>query len=261
MVLDPPKDLEPRHDVKGGSKKTPAGGIALSKFLKWQKEHVTETKNMLDTTPHGSTPVPDPTVLTTQQLVREIAASREIIETRLDAMDTATELNKAATDNIPRLINDKVTQLQTLVEEKIAGLMEKFHSIDVQFKERDTRTEQSSKDSKVAVDAALQAAKEAVGEQNKSSALAIAKSEAATNKQLDQIGTLIATGTKALDEKINDLKGRLDRGEGVKAQAVENNQQNNQDRGNQNFIIGMFVTVALALLGNAITLIYLFTHK
>jgi hypothetical protein len=181
----------------------------------------------MDTTPSGTTPVPDPTILTTQQLVAAIAAVREILETRLDAMDTATNLNKEQMDKIPSMIDDKIRQLRVLVEEKIAGLMEKFHSIDVQFKERDTRTEQSSKDSKVAVDAALQAAKEAVGEQNKSSALAIAKSEASTNKALDQIGTLITTTNKALDEKINDLKGRLDRGEGVKAQAVENKGQQN----------------------------------
>ncbi len=203
-----------------------------------------------ETRPIGSTPVPDPTVLTTQQLVREIAASREIIETRLDAMDIATQINKVANDNIPRMIDEKVRQLSILVDEKIAGLMEKFHSIDVQFKERDTRTEQYSKDSKVAVDAALQAAKEAVGEQNKSSALAIAKSEAATNKQLDQIGTLIQTTTKGLDEKINDLKGRLDRGEGQKVMAVET-------KGQQNWFIGLFVIGGLSVVSIIITVVAL----
>jgi hypothetical protein len=199
-----------------------SGGYCTTAF---EKGNVKATD--MTTSPSGTTPVPDPTILTTQQLVAAIAAVREILETRLDAMDTATNLNKEQMDKIPSMIDDKIRQLRVLVEEKIAGLMEKFHSIDVQFKERDTRTEQSSKDSKVAVDAALQAAKEAVGEQNKSSALAIAKSEASTNKALDQIGTLITTTNKALDEKINDLKGRLDRGEGVKAQAVENKGQQN----------------------------------
>jgi hypothetical protein len=86
---------------------------------------------------------------------------------------------------------------------------EKFNSVQVQFAERDTRTEQTSKDSKVAVDAALQAAKEAVGEQNKSSTLAIAKSEAATTKQIDQISVIINTMAKGLDDKIDDIKTRL----------------------------------------------------
>jgi hypothetical protein len=227
--------------------------------LETKGEYVKETV-MDNSIPRGSTPVPDPTILTTQQLYREIAASREIIEanigkieTRLDGMDTATELNKQQVDKIPCLIDDKIRQLKTLTEEKFAGMMEKFHSIDVQFKERDTRTEQSSKDSKVAVDAALQAAKEAVGEQNKSSALAIAKSEAATNKQLDQIGVLISQTNKALDEKINDLKGRLDRGEGQKVQATEN-------KGQQNWFIGLFVIGGLTVIGIIISIVALLQH-
>jgi hypothetical protein len=100
---------------------------------------------------------------------------------------------------------------------------EKFNSIQTQFRERDTRAEQTSKDSKTAVDAALQAAKEAVGEQNKSSALAISKSEIAVTKQIDQIYTLIAAANKTTDEKINDLKSRLDQnvGQEVGVKAVK----------------------------------------
>jgi hypothetical protein len=152
--------------------------------------------------PVGSTPVPDPTILTTQQLTREIAASREIIETRLNAMDTATSLNKEATDKIPLIIDKMIGQLEKVMDEK-------FESIDKQFKERDVRTEQTQKDSKVAVDAALQAAKEAVGEQNKSNALANAKMETAFTKQIDQIGIQIQSNTKATDDKFEDIKGRL----------------------------------------------------
>ena len=95
------------------------------------------------------------------------------------------------------------------MQERFNTYDEKFASIGTQFKERDTRGEQTQKDSKVAVDAALQAAKEAVGEQNKSSALAIAKSEASTTKQIDQIGIIMSTSQKALDEKIDDLRTRL----------------------------------------------------
>lgn len=102
----------------------------------------------------------------------------------------------------PRVIETAVRTLRELHEEK-------FTSIQIQFRERDTRTEQSSKDSKVAVDAALQAAKEAVGEQNKSSALAISKSEAATTKQIDALNTVMSTMEKGLDDKIDDLRNRI----------------------------------------------------
>ncbi len=236
MVLAPPRDLEPRGDVKGGSKKTPAGGIALSKFLKWQKEHVTETKDVMDTTPRGSTPVPDPTVLTTQQLVREIAASREIIETRLDAMDVATNINKTATDKIPTLICEKVAALEKLQNEK-------FEGVEKQFAERDARTSQVSELNQKALDAALQAAKEAAG-----------KTELSFTKQIADLTEQFNTKNTALEDRVNDLKGRLDRGEGTTGEQKESKMQ-------QNYVVGLFVTIVLALIANAITLIYLFTHK
>ncbi len=158
-------------------------------------------------------PRPDPTVLTTQQLLREIATSREIVETRvggevgkvetrLNGMDKAIELLQNTTDKFPDHVVQAVARLQELHAEK-------FKSIETQFIERDTRTEQTSRDSKVAVDAALKAQQEAFSEQNKSSALAISKSETATTKQIDQIGITMASNTKAMDDKIDDLKERI----------------------------------------------------
>jgi hypothetical protein len=163
--------------------------------------------------PHEPNNVTDPTALTTQQLLREISTTREIVETficgvnqnistRIDGMDKAVELLQTATDRTPNMVSAAIERLQELHEEK-------FQSIATQFTERDTRTEQTSRDSKVAVDAALQAAKEAVGEQNKSNALAIAKSEATFTKQIDQIGVLISTMQKGIDDKIDDIKTRL----------------------------------------------------
>ncbi len=185
----------------------------------------------------GSVPVPDPTVLTTQQLQREIATSREVvethlegikrvIETRLEGMDKAIALLQISNDRIPTHVNEMVTHLKSLHEER-------FHSIATQFLERDTRTEQTSRDSKVAVDAALQAAKEAVGEQNKSNALAIAKSETTFTKQIDQIGILISALQKGFDDKIDDIKTRLQSMEGQRKGAFDS----------YGFLIGVIATV------------------
>jgi hypothetical protein len=148
--------------------------------------------------------LPDPTVRTTQQAQRESALLKELIITRLDAMDKAITLLQSHADRQPSVdvVMSAVGALKELHDER-------FDSIAIQFAERDTRTEQTSRDSKVAVAAALQAAKEAVGEQNKSSALAIAKSETATTKQIDQQAVLIATATKGLEDKIGDLKDRV----------------------------------------------------
>lgn len=164
-----------------------------------------------ETVPNGR--LSDPTALTTQALRRDVSALREVLEAevdgqynvllaRLDGMDKAIQLLQVMTDRQPILVDGKISNLQKLHEER-------FNSIATQFSERDTRTEQTQRDSKVAVDAALQAAKEAVGEQNKSSSLAIAKSEAATSKQIDQQGQLISTTTQGINDKIDDLKQRL----------------------------------------------------
>jgi len=146
-------------------------------------------------------PVPDPTLLTTQQLTREIGALREIIETRLDGNDKAYEILHQIIHTLPSQVDEKIDALKEVHEEK-------FRSIQGQFTERDVRTDQTSRDSKLAVDAALQAAKEAV-----------AKSETATVKQIDQQGELISSNTDSLNDKIDDIKQRLTilegRGEGA----------------------------------------------
>lgn len=146
-----------------------------------------------------STPLIDPTVLTTQQLLRELLGLRELLEMRILATEKTAVTMQTHLDQRQVAINTEMEHLQKLHEEK-------FHSIATQFKERDTRTDQAASTTKVAVDAALQAQKEAVAEQNKSSALAIAKSEAATMKQIDQIQALMQQSSNGLNDKIADLK-------------------------------------------------------
>lgn len=143
------------------------------------------------TLPFGSTPVPDPTVLTTQALALAIAALREVIETRLNAMDTATELNKQATDKLPAIICEKVNQLKEVINEK-------FAKVDTQFGERDVRDDKIAELGQKALEAALSAAKEAVG-----------KTEIAFTKQIDATAEQIQAEKRATDGKFEDVKGRL----------------------------------------------------
>ncbi len=155
------------------------------------------------------TPIPDPTLLTTQQLMLAVSALKELLFVRLDAMDKAVELLHEDVTRVPTDVDKQIVNLRTLMEQRFEVVEEKFHSIGTQFKERDTRVEQTAKDTKVAVDAALQAAEKAVGKQNESFALSIDKSEKATMKQIDQQGILIQTATTALNDKIDDIKDRL----------------------------------------------------
>lgn len=157
-------------------------------------------------------------------------------------MDKAIELLQSTADDFPGRMDEKIASLKSVHDER-------FASIETQFLERDTRTEQTSKDSKVAVDAALQAAKEAVGEQNKSSALAIAKSEAATTKQIDQIGVIIQTTTKGVDDKIDDIKGRLQAIEGQKIGGRERTQDFKDHTGLWISLIAVLIAAISLILG------------
>ena len=174
------------------------------------------------------TPVPDPTRLTTEQLRRELATLREIIETRLDGMDRATNLASGqavvAREQIEeirgRLRDETATevgQLRELLEARLDGM---DRAIALQFAERDVRSQQATAGSKQAHDAALLAQKELVAQQNDANSAAAAKAEASFTKQIDQIGTIIQTMEKATDARITELKERIDRGEGSTAGAA-----------------------------------------
>jgi cobalamin biosynthesis Mg chelatase CobN len=166
----------------------------------------------------GTKPVPDPTALTTAQLMREIATVREIFEAKLEVQKELLRAHIQATDKAEGLARSLADKMPIEVDAKIEAVRsvheEKFKSVQTQFTERDTRAEKTAADSKLAVDAAFSAAKEAVGKQNESSAQAISKSELATTKQIDQLNTLINTGNAATDGKITDVKERVTRLEG-----------------------------------------------
>lgn len=154
--------------------------------------------------PHKeTTTTPDPSRLTVDMLVRELKGLQAMLEARMNGTDKRIELMQEVLDKRGDAIRQEVEHLRDLHQER-------FKRVETQILERDTRTEQTSRDSKVAVDAAFAASKEAVSEQNKSTALSIAKSEAAFTKQLDGLLLTMTTLTKSLDDKINDLKSRID---------------------------------------------------
>lgn len=208
------------------------------------------------TTTTDSRPVPDPTVLTTQQLMTAINNIRELFDVRMNAMDRAVDVLQSAAGKSPTIgevyttheqrfasveklldatadrfnsrhgdILSEVTHLKEFMNEKISGISiglngiesvaeQRFARIDSQFIERDKRTDQLSLADKTAVAAALQAAKEAVGAQNTSNSIAIAKSESSTVESIRQLQTLFNSAIAAVNDKLNDTRSRLDRGDG-----------------------------------------------
>ena len=169
-----------------------------------------------------STPNPDPTILTTQALQREIESVREqfhdktdmvrqVVEERLSCLEHAVEGLRNLVEGAPARRDQALKQLQELMDEK-------FHAVSARFAERDLRANASYLANKEAISAALTAVKETN-----------TKSETAFTKQVDQLMALIYASQKGADEKIDDVKERLtimeSRGLGAKEESMTHKQQ------------------------------------
>ena len=128
----------------------------------------------------GVVPVPDPTILTTQQSDKGLLALRELLEAKIDCTHAEIRAMKEAADRRPAHVSESIERLRSLHDEK-------FLSVERRFS-----------DSKITLDAVLGAQKEAVS-----------KTEASFTKQLDEIGKRMDTLFRTLDEKSNDLKERI----------------------------------------------------
>jgi hypothetical protein len=154
-------------------------------------------------------PTPDPTILTTEQLIRAVEAERDYTNGR---MDVVLERFRGM-DEAVKLLNETVHRVPTDMQQAIGNLSslmaERFDSVDKQFRERDTRSERESRDNKVAVDAAFAAQKEAAAKQDEANQKAIDKSEKATTETINKLAELVRSQTDALGDKIEDVKARL----------------------------------------------------
>jgi chromosome segregation ATPase len=138
-------------------------------------------------------PDPDPTVLTTEALHREIATLQTTIEQQLQAAKDAVASDK--------------TSARELVEEQ-------FHAIQTQFELIEKAADKLAAADKTALAAALQAQKEAAAQTYANIVAVIEKSEAGFTKQIEGLIETIASSVKSLDEKITAVTSRLDRGDG-----------------------------------------------
>ena len=122
-------------------------------------------------------PMPDPTVLTTEQLLREIT-------------------------NAVTLLTATIDGLRNVIEER-------FKAVDTQFQLVERQRVEQKVDTATAVQAALAAAKEAVTEQTAASEKSITKSETATAEQLRQLTQTFTTAIGGVTDSLSDLKARV----------------------------------------------------
>lgn len=137
--------------------------------------------------PEALKTVTDPTSLTTQQVFRENYWLRELIETRLNAMDEALRLLQSRADRVPSEVDLKVGSLERLNAET-------FSSIDKQFQAINTLANQVNSGNKEAIAIALQANKEAASE-----------TKSSIDKRLDQSERQFNTAMAVRDVSIDGL--------------------------------------------------------
>jgi TolA-binding protein len=150
------------------------------------------------------------------EVQKSVAAVREILEqvilrSKSEVHDDLSNKIEKSFGEIVKL-NGKIATLSEVSEER-------FKSIQIQFTLLKQATEQLDLANKTAIAAALQAQKESAGETQKSSQAAIAKSETSTSEAIKALTTTFQVAISALTDRYNDLKSRLDRGEGKSSQS------------------------------------------
>lgn len=148
----------------------------------------------------GSVPSPDPTVLTTSQLLREVESAVKYLESRLISLEA---------------------EEQALIKGMRGEYDVRFHGIEREFIAIENWRKEQKLDTKTAVDAALQAAEKAVREQTVSAEKSILKSETSANEQSKQQYATFSASLKGVADTLADVKSRVDRMEANKIGAVE----------------------------------------
>ena len=132
----------------------------------------------------------------------EILSLREVMGARIDGMDKANELLAENVRQFPSDLDKATKALREVLEAKIRSVqdvtLEKFAAIDGTFASN-----------ALALTAALATQKDAAAEQNRSSTLAITKSEQATKETIAANAAQTSTGLESLARELGDLKERL----------------------------------------------------
>lgn len=138
------------------------------------------------------TPRPDPTLLTTQQLLRELSALRREFEVRFDAMDQAAVLLSETVNRTPTVIQTEISHLRELDNERFAGVTQRFQGSE--------RVQEKAEESVTRRFDALAEWREGVSDQ-----LAEFPNRAEIRAQLDTMQALISTLNGRVSAFIQEL--------------------------------------------------------
>ena len=184
-------------------------------------------------------PTPDPTVLTTEQLLREIGNVANLLRSENNALSLEAAGGRAA-------ITMRMDDLQRQIGSRSEATESRFDIIEKQRVEQKQDNEKAVQAALLAAEKAVQAAllaqKEAVREQTAASALAINKSESSTAAQQSQQYATITAELKAVTDRLGEQGTRLTTIESVKSGVTES-------RNTQRSDTGVIVSVVVLMIG------------
>lgn len=148
-----------------------------------------------------------------REFLEDLAGVRELVEQRLGDLDKAIKLAADEVAKVPSRTEAERVKLDAETTRRLAAerefIMAKLDIVSSVMTEKFAAVDGQFSASKIAVDAALTAQKEAVGEQNKANDRAIAKSETAVKEQLTSLSQVADASFKAMEDKITDARDRL----------------------------------------------------
>ena len=127
---------------------------------------------------------------------------------RIEAVETALVTFKEDLLRVPTRLDERAETLSGLFNEKLLTINTKIDLLATNA----VAMRQSLKEH---TDTAFIAARELTAAYTTANAAAVTKTEAATNKEIDSIKTLIHSSSAALDAQITNLADRLNRSEGM----------------------------------------------
>jgi len=216
--------------------------------------------------------IPDPSTLTmdllnrTAQALRiefgdKITALKDVLSARLDGNDKATIVLAENLNRVPTTLDRETLRLTEIFAERLKGaslmMAQQIESINLRFRERDTRTELEKVAASTAVTAAFSAQKEAAANQDRSNAQAISKSEAWTAKQMEDLKLLFNSKNASTDDKIADIADRITRVESGARGGLDARSQSRDERSEKRLDNGTVISVAAVLVSVVIAAVSL----
>ena len=173
-------------------------------------------------------------------------------------VDAAGRFAEDPTKNVRELVVEAIHRQDDLreFEEKLTtahrvGLTRwietELDAIKREFNLIESRRQEQKTDTKVAVDAALSAAKDAVKEQAATSEKATLKAENAAGKQSDQNTVTFNTQMNNFTSRLDDVKERVGRLEAIKQGGDDNRSNSRLDLGALIGVGGFVIAIAVAV--------------